>query len=266
MRFKIIRKFCGRVLFAIATLCAMSSLAGAAADASMRFHTGLRNNDGARRLREKQLQTALESLRHKTGFLDMRFDDAGYLTLGDRNRVAGGSGVARELLVSAVDGDKIFELEAHDSSPSLAFARLTVATIYTKYGAGARVVGLAIQLDFADFDILRGEREALMAFDIGFAILHELAHGVLGLKDDIATKRLGECDEHINLIRRDLGLPERRYYLPEISLPLPPLVEEAELIFALVSWKDGREKTKVFYLRWDAKSVAARESQTAKTK
>jgi hypothetical protein len=49
-------------------------------------------------------------------------------------------------------------------------------------------------------------------------------------------------------------------------LSLAPLVEEAELIFALVSRKDGREKTKVFYLRWDAKSVAARESQTAKTK
>jgi hypothetical protein len=230
----------------------------------MRFHTGLRNNDDARRLSEKQLQTALESLRHKTGFLDMRFDGAGYLTLGDRNRVAGGSGAARELLISAVDGDKIFELEAHDSSPIVAFARLTTTTIYI--GPAARIVGLAIQLDFSDFDMLRGEREALMAFDIGFAILHELAHGVLGLKDDIARKRLGECDERINLIRRDLGLPERRYYLPTISLILPPLVEDAELIFALVSRKDGREKTKVFYLRWDSKSVGDREIQTAKTK
>jgi len=230
----------------------------------MRFRAGLRNIDGARRLSEKQLQTTLESLRHKTGFLDMRFDEAGYLTLGDRNRVAGGSGAARELLISAVDGAKIFELEAHDSSPSVAFARLSVTTIYIH--PGARIVGLAIQLDFADFAVLRGEREALMAFDIGFAILHELAHGVLGLKDDIARRRLGECDERINLVRRDLGLPERRYYLPAISLTLPPLVEEAELIFALVSRKDGREKTKVFYLRWDAKSVAARESQTAKTK
>jgi hypothetical protein len=201
----------------------MSSLAVAAPDASMRFRAGLRNNDGARRLSEKQLQTALESLRHKTGFLDMRFDEAGYLTLGDRNRVASGSGAARELLISAVDGDKIFELEAHDSSPSVAFARLSLTTIYTKVGAGARIVGLAIQLDFADFDMLRGGREALMAFDIGFAILHELAHGVLGLKDDIARRRLGECDERINLMRRDLGLPERLYYSPAINLSLAPL-------------------------------------------
>jgi len=258
MRLKIIRRLCWRLLFALATLCAMSSLAGAAPDASMRFHTGLRNNDGARRLSEKQLQMALESLRHKTGFLGMRFDESGYLTLGDRNRVAGGSGAARELLLSAVDGDKIFELEAHDLSPGVAFARLTVTTIYTKFGAGARIVGLAIQLDFADFAMLRGEREALMAFDIGFAILHELAHGVLGLKDDIARRRLGECDERINLIRRDLGLPERRYYLPAISFTMAPSAEDAELIFALVSRKDGREKTKMFYLRWDAKSVASR--------
>jgi hypothetical protein len=35
MRLKIIRRFYGRVLFALATLCAMSSLAGAAPDASM---------------------------------------------------------------------------------------------------------------------------------------------------------------------------------------------------------------------------------------
>ena len=258
MKLKLICKLCGRVLSALATLCALSSPAGAAPDASIRSHTGLRNNDGARRLSVKQLQSALESLRHKTGFLDMRFDEAGYLTLGDRNRVAGGSGVARELLISAVDGDKIFELEAHDSSPGVAFARLTVTTIYTKLGAGARIVGLAIQLDFADFAMLRGEPEALRAFDVGFAILHELAHGVLGLKDDMARRRLGECDERINLIRRDLGLPERRYYLPAISLILPPLVEEAELIFAFVSRKGGREKTKVFYLRWDAKSVASR--------
>src|SRR5262249_3137085 len=162
MRLKIIRRLYGRVLFALTTLCAMSSLAGAAQDVSMRFRAGLRNTDGDRRLSEKQLQTTLESLRHKTGFLDMRFDEAGYLTLGDRNRVAGGSGAARELLISAVDGDKIFELEAHDSSPSVAFARLSVTTIYTKVGSGARIVGMSIQLDFADFAMLRGEREALM--------------------------------------------------------------------------------------------------------
>jgi hypothetical protein len=266
MRFKIIRRLCGRVLFALATLSAMSSLAGAAPDASMRFHTGLRNNDGARRLSEKQLRTALESLRRQTGFLDMRFDEAGYLTLGDRNRVAGGSGGARELLISAVDGDKIFELESHDMSPSVAFASLNVGTIHTKFGSGARIVALAIQLDFADFAMLRGEHAALKSFDIGFAILHELAHGVLGLKDDIARRRLGECDERINLIRRDLGLPERRYYSPAIRAMPDHLLGDAELIFALVSRKDGREKTKVFYLRWDTKSVGARESQTAKTK
>jgi hypothetical protein len=122
------------------------------------------------------------------------------------------------------------------------------------------------QLDFADFAMLRGEHEALMDFDIGFAILHELSHGVLGLKDDIARRRLGECDGRINLIRRHLGLPERRYYSPAIRSTPDPLVGDAELIFALVSRKDGREKTKVFYLMWDTKSVGAREGQTAKTK
>jgi hypothetical protein len=42
-----------------------------------------------------------------------------------------------------------------------------------RHPAGARIVGLALQLDFVDFAMLRGGREALMAFDIGFAILHD---------------------------------------------------------------------------------------------
>src|SRR5262245_3226095 len=211
-----LRIVCARILFALAMLCAMSSLTVAAPGDPMRFRAGLRNSDGARSLSEKRLQTALESLRHKTGFLDMRFDESGFLTLGDRSRSAGGSGVARELLISVVDGDKAFELEAYDSSPSLAFARLGAATIYWNTGTGARIESLPIQLDFSDFAELRGEREVLMAFDIGFAILHELAHGALGLKDEIARRRLGDCDEHINLMRRELRLPERRHYSPII--------------------------------------------------
>ena len=38
-----------------------------------------------------QAQRALESLRRKTGFMEMRFDESGFLTLGDRTRFVGAS-------------------------------------------------------------------------------------------------------------------------------------------------------------------------------
>jgi hypothetical protein len=76
-----------------------------------------------------------------------------------------------------------------------------------------------LQLDFADFNCLSGAREAKASFDIGIALLHELAHGVLKLQDPPGnTDQIGECDAHINQIRRELRLPERLYYHPGISV------------------------------------------------
>jgi len=44
-----------------------------------------------------------------------------------------------------------------------------------------------IEIDFADFDHLRGERKVLEAFDLGFAILHELCRAALELRDPSAA-------------------------------------------------------------------------------
>jgi hypothetical protein len=262
--FKVICGYFAQSLFMFAILCAMLLLAIAATNDPMRFRGGLRNSNGARSLSNQRLQKVIESLRYKTGFLEMRFDDAGFLTLGDRRRLVGGSATARELLLSAVDGDKIFELEAHDSSPGVAFARIGSATSYIKFETSARIEMMPIQLDFSDFAQLRGEREVLVAFDIGFAILHELAHGALRLKDSVARNRLGDCDEHINLIRRELGLPERLNYSPIIH-PKPMALAttgDAELIFVRVN----RDKTMTFYLRWDAMKVASSESLSTRAR
>ncbi|MGH9836442.1 MAG: hypothetical protein ACREBD_28750 [Blastocatellia bacterium] len=100
------------LLFAI--LCALSQVVFAAPGDQARPQAGLRNSGGNRRLSASQLQKALESLRHNTGFLEMRFDESGFLTRGDRMRFAGGSAAARELLIATVDGRVAIELEAHD--------------------------------------------------------------------------------------------------------------------------------------------------------
>ena len=69
----------------------------------------------------------------------MRFDDSGYLTLGDRSRIDGGSATAREMLISIADGNRIFELEAHDYSRDVGFASLGAEITYSDFPTGLRI-------------------------------------------------------------------------------------------------------------------------------
>jgi hypothetical protein len=197
----------------------------------------------------------------------MRFDDSGYLTLGDRNRIEGGSATAREMLISITDGSRIFELEAHDYSRDVAFACLGAEITYSDFPTGLRIEARTVQLDFSDFTQLRGDWEAMKAFDIGFAILHELAHGALQLKDAVSyITQLGACEEHINLIRRELGLPERLHYAPRFHTiqRFTGTTKLAELIFVRVSREAGREKARKFCLWWNAESVTIGDTQNDK--
>jgi hypothetical protein len=241
-------------------LCALATLSLAAPTDPSRYRAGLRNSTERYKLSAKQLNAVLESLRDKTGFLGMRFDEAGFLTLGDRTRMAGGSAAARALLVAAVDGTKSFDLENHDRSRNVAFARLAPAIIYESRVTGARIEALPLELDFFDFAQLRGEKEVIAAFDLGLAVLHELAHGVLHLRDTEAeTGGLGECEDYINRIRRELGLPERQHYIARaqrVSLrPNGPTVDLVELTFARSVNKQGRAKTEQSYLSWELERV-----------
>src|SRR5438876_2740894 len=103
-----------KAFFLLTLVCALSPLVSSTVYAQAdpwRYRAGLRNSPGEERLSAAQLQLVLDSLRHKTGFLDMRFDEAGFLTLGDRTRYAGGSASARELLIATVDGQRALVLE-----------------------------------------------------------------------------------------------------------------------------------------------------------
>jgi hypothetical protein len=244
-----------RILVVLAIVCGYSLTSLSAPVDPLRFYTGLRNGSGSRGLTSKQLRVVLESLRHKTGFLEMHFDQSGFLMLGDRGRFSGGSAAARELLIATVDGRGAFELENHDNSPRIAFANLTAGTIVTSFQTKVWVEVRYVQLDFADFGELRGDREVVAAFDPGFAVLHELAHGVWGLHDAVGkTTELGACDQQINRMRRELNLPERQGYSPRILTGI--LIQTAELVFARDRAKPGRLVTDRFYLRWPVKRVS----------
>jgi hypothetical protein len=180
--------------------------------------TGVRNSSGPNRLDARQLQILRESLRHKSGFAALGFDQQGALTLGNRQNIVGGSATARALLAAAIDGANLYELESHERSPEIAFARLREME-YRISETGKRVDIYQAQIDFADFDHLQGPREAKASLYVGIALLHELAHGVLKLQDPPSDRdEIGECDAHVNQVRRELQLPERLYYHPGVTV------------------------------------------------
>ena len=183
------------------------------------YPRGVRNSAGPRGLNQRQLQQIRKSLQYESGLMELGFDAEGGLTLGDRGHVQGGSATARTLLIAAVDGEDLYELESHEGSSDIAFARIQESGILEVGETGKRIRISQVQIDFADFDQLQGAREAKMALDVGLVLLHELVHGVLKLEDPRdKTDQIGACDYHVNQIRRELQLPERLYYNPGISV------------------------------------------------
>src|SRR5262245_44932661 len=79
-KFKAVCRRCAQSLLVLAILYAPFALS--ASGDPTRFRAGLRNSGGSRSLGAKQLRAALERLRQETGFLEMRFDELGFLTLG----------------------------------------------------------------------------------------------------------------------------------------------------------------------------------------
>lgn len=224
-----------------------------------RYRGGLRNSPDERKLNAKQLDAVLTSLRDKTGLLEMRFDENGFLTLGDQTKFSGGSAIARGLLDAAAAMAHAVELESHMYSSKVAFARLAEPISYRHYTSGAKIDAFPLEIDFSDFSKLRGDHRALAAFDLGFVILHELGHAALGLRDAASDPQgLGECEALINRIRRELNLPERQTYIAQTyTTPTPTRVSTrfAELVFARAIEKQGQTRIEKFNLRWEASIV-----------
>lgn len=228
------------------------------------YRGGIRNSSGKQRLDQKQLGLLVASLREKTGLLELGFDEVGYLTLGNRSRIAGGSATARTLLIASVDSNQAIELENHYSVPDVVFGCLAKDYIYESDLTGQRLYVRSLKLDFFDFTRLEGIKEALASFDVGMVVLHELAHGIIGLKDNLAeTTGFGGCIQQINQIRRELGLPERDQYSAKVKTVRDAVFirKIATLRFSLKTPRGNQIKTRFYYLKWDAQTVGERTSQ-----
>lgn len=223
---------------------------GLTAEAKGRFCPGVRNVPGKRQLNTDQLNRVVESLREKTGWQSLRFDEDGFLVCPQPHVFSGGSQSARNLLSAAISGDRAYELEAHSFSLDVRFGRLVRGTDYLDDRTASKITGFPLQIDFADFYKLKGHDKAIKAFDLGIVILHELGHGVWQLRDTTFGKEEpGECENLINQVRRELTLPERRSYHAGIHAQSMM----AELQFAHPRSQTGKQK--IYRLVWDTRLV-----------
>ncbi len=152
------------------------------------------------------------SLRRITGYVALQFAPDGSLSLGE-SVAAGGSAEARGILMRAVCSSGIFVIEDYSGSSSVNFGQAVREQVYEpREGRSSHVWRL--RLDFDDFQQMDASSEVRAAFDEGFTLFHELLHG-LGYTDASRARELGPCEEIVNRIRSELGLPLRDQYFGE---------------------------------------------------
>lgn len=198
-------------------------------------------------------------LRRITGWSDLEFDRNGGLHGGHRAAI-GGSKTAREFVATVMRGPTVVVLEDASQSADVAFCRVNPGR-WTRETAG-KPAAYVVQIDFSDFEQVTGDKRALAAFDVGWGLLHELDHVINDSRDASTLEEAGECETHINQMRRECNLPERASYY---FTPLP-LTSEPVFITRLVRLEFEQEqappnKKKRYWLVWDANAVGGLDAQ-----
>jgi hypothetical protein len=188
-----------------------------------------------------------------TGWPGLRFDDQGSLRVGEASPI-GGSVTARNLMSRALTGNTILIIEDASNRSDVAFSR--VVSGRWKNNVAAKVPLFVVLIDFADFEHLMGDGPAREAFNVGWGVLHEIDHVVTDSVDAEGLGRAGECEDHINQMRRECHLPERTEYF----FTFFPHSEESEFKTKLVRLAFDRKdvsarKHRRYWLMWDATQV-----------
>jgi hypothetical protein len=162
--------------------------------------------------KEHESRLAL-SLRRITGFGALQFASDGSLSLGDSSVAAGGSAEARRILMRAVCSGAIFVIEDYSGSGSVNFGQAAQEQVCeARDGRSSQIWRL--RLDFDDFQQMQASSKVRASFDEGLTLFHELLHG-LGYMDASRARELGPCEEIVNRVRSELGLPLRDEYFGE---------------------------------------------------
>jgi len=197
-------------------------------------------------------------LRKITGLLDLKFDDNGILRSTGTRTVSGGSASAKALLASAINGGNVVVIEDASNSSEVAFCRVIPGR--WKENAAGRPPAFVVQIDFADFDQVVGDEPALEAFNVGWGFLHELDHIVNDSADATALGDSGECEAHINQMRRECNLPERADYFSTL-LPIADGTFRTRLVrIAFEQPLPAANKKKRYWVVWDANVIGGQEN------
>ena len=223
-----------RLLFMVVVLCWLSAVAQAyTRDLPYRFYPGLRISQ-TKPLTTRELDGLIRELSSLSG-LPLKVNVDGTIHYDPQLPAGGGSAIARELLVKAIDNSDSFSVESANRSAEVAFAQIESTITYSD-GINPRHNEWVIRIDFADFAQLRGDAIAIKAFNAGMNMMHELTHAILKLPDPQGPDDpLGQCERYLNLMRVELGLPSRQYYFPKTRLARSPAspsqILQAELKF-----------------------------------
>jgi hypothetical protein len=174
-----------------------------------------------------------------------------------------GSPTARDLISKALTGRNVIIIEDASERQDVVFSRVVPAR--WKHHVSAMPPAFVVLIDFADFNQLVGDAEALEAFNIGWAFLHELDHVVNDSSDSAGLNETGECEAHINAMRRECGLPSRAEYF----FTFFPAAEQSEFRtrFVRIAFDKTDAKTNKlhrYWVTWDAVIVGGLQVATAR--
>jgi hypothetical protein len=188
-----------------------------------------------------------------TGWTEIAFDRDGALQVAEETTTHG-SRAARELIAQGISGNNVVILEDASNRQDVVFSRVVPGkwTNTSRENPPAYV----ILIDFADFDHLIGDKTALKAFDVGWAFLHELDHVMKDSPDSASLHDSGECEAHINQMRRECDLPLRTEYFYTYF----PYTEQSEFKtrFVRLAFDDEdvtTAKHRRYWVMWDATVV-----------
>lgn len=211
-------------------------------------HVVLRDNIS--QSQRTQLAAALKKI---SGSPQLRFGEDGALRLGNKDPKAG-SWMARDLLEKAITGVKVIVLEDASNRSDIAFC-----SVFPGRWLGndaQRPEAYVVLIDFADFQKLIGDGRALEAYDVGWAVLHELDHVVNDSEDSTSTGETGACEDHINAMRRELKLPERtEYFYTLFPVSGDGNFFPTRLVRLAFEAREQSHKKKRYWLMWDAAVV-----------
>jgi len=192
-------------------------------------------------------------LRRITGLSELRFDQDGGLRQSYERPVSGSSS-ARELIANSINGRNVVVIEDASNSAAVAFCRVIPGK--WKNTASNSPPAFVVQIDFADFDQLIGDGRALEAFNVGWGFLHELDHIANDTPDAVLLGDTGECEAHINKMRRECNLPQRRDYFSTLLPGTANSTFTTRFVRIVFEQQDpAANKKNRYWIVWDANVV-----------